>query len=105
MSRQNERADLQLASAGTGRGKFSTRPEPDGAAVPRYLNGHRRTRCSDLARDRVLADFGWQLVRIPAWRCLREANAVAAEIAERAADFAGDRHNERGKLEASFRAG
>ena len=42
-----------------------------------------RRRRSDLARDAVLEEAGWRVMRIPAWRCNEEAEAAAAEVAER----------------------
>lgn len=52
--------------------------ECDGA---QHVDPRGRQRRQDLARDRVLEGLGWQVVRVPAWRCLTEPDLVAAEIA------------------------
>ena len=41
-----------------------------------------RSRRHDIARDRVLRGLGWEILRFPAWRCLREPQQVVDEIAE-----------------------
>lgn len=46
-----------------------------------HLDARGRSRRRDLARDRVLAGLGWQVLRVPAWRCHREVGVVAAEVA------------------------
>jgi very-short-patch-repair endonuclease len=34
----------------------------------------------DVARDKVLREAGWIVIRFPAWRCWTEPDVVAAEI-------------------------
>ena len=51
--------------------------EVDGS---QHLDERGRQRRQDLARDRVLAGVGWDVVRYPAWRCMSEPDAVANEI-------------------------
>lgn len=41
-----------------------------------------RLRRQDRVRDQLLAAQGWNVVRIPAWRCLLEPAAVAREVSE-----------------------
>lgn len=39
-----------------------------------------RQRRQDLARDQILESIGWRVIRVPAWRCLAEADRVAVEV-------------------------
>ncbi|MGY1793073.1 AAA domain-containing protein [Geodermatophilus sp. SYSU D00525] len=41
-----------------------------------------RQRRQDLVRDLVLQRLGWQVLRIPAWRCLTEPRAAAHDVAD-----------------------
>jgi very-short-patch-repair endonuclease len=43
------------------------------------IRGRQRRR--DVARDRLLESLGYAVIRVPAWRCYREAAVVASEIA------------------------
>lgn len=43
----------------------------------------------DIRRDRILERLNWQVMRVPAWRCLTETDSVVAEIQERCVDMAG----------------
>ncbi len=52
--------------------------EVDGA---HHTDVRGRQRRQDLARDAVLEGLGWQVLRVPAWRALAEADVVAEEIA------------------------
>lgn len=45
-----------------------------------HLDGLGRQRRSDLARDIRLRRLGWEVLRVPAWRCHHEPSAVATEI-------------------------
>ena len=47
-----------------------------------HLDVRGRQRRQDLARDRVLANLGWTVLRIPAWRCHMEIDSVIDEIKE-----------------------
>ena len=40
--------------------------------------GQRRRQ--DITRDRILSNLGWTTLRIPAWRCYEELDAVIDEI-------------------------
>lgn len=52
--------------------------EVDGA---HHQDVRGRQRRQDLARDAVLQGLGWRVIRVPAWRALAEADAVARELA------------------------
>lgn len=41
-----------------------------------------RLRRQDRVRDRILRSMGAEVIRVPAWRCLVEADRVAADVAE-----------------------
>ncbi len=43
------------------------------------VRGRQRRR--DLVRDRVLRSTGWEVMRVPAWRCLKEQDVVATAVA------------------------
>ena len=45
-----------------------------------HIDARGRQRRQDITRDRVLAKLGWTVVRIPAWRCHEEMDAVIDEI-------------------------
>ena len=47
-----------------------------------HLDARGRQRRQDLARDRVLAQLSWTVLRIPAWRCHEEIDPVIDEIKE-----------------------
>ncbi len=48
-----------------------------------HLDVRGRQRRQDLTRDRVLADLGWTVLRIPAWRCHEEdVGPIVTEIKE-----------------------
>ncbi len=51
--------------------------EVDGS---QHIDQHGRQRRQDLARDQVLRGLGWEVFRVPAWRCYREADLFAEEI-------------------------
>ncbi len=46
-----------------------------------HLDVRGRQRRQDVARDRVLSDIGWTVLRIPAWRCHEDIDMAIAEIA------------------------
>jgi len=48
-----------------------------------HLDPRGRQRRQDLARDLVLRHLGWEVARVPAWRCLTEPDRVAREITGR----------------------
>ncbi|MCM0639520.1 AAA domain-containing protein [Cellulomonas wangsupingiae] len=56
--------------------------EVDGA---HHQDVRGRQRRQDLARDAVLQALGWQVIRVPAWRALAEADVVARELARHVA--------------------
>lgn len=64
--------DLALLSCGK---RFDIEVDGD-----QHLDARQRPRRQDLARDRVLHSLGWEVLRVPAWRCIREPVAVASEI-------------------------
>lgn len=45
-----------------------------------HLDARGRQRRQDITRDRVLANLGWTVLRIPAWRCHGEMDSVIKEI-------------------------
>ena len=45
-----------------------------------HTDARGKLRRQDIARDRILAGAGWEVVRIPAWRCIWDAEAAAREI-------------------------
>ena len=45
-----------------------------------HLDARSRQRRQDITRDRVLANLGWTVLRIPAWRCHQEIDSVIEEI-------------------------
>ena len=45
-----------------------------------HTDARGKLRRQDLVRDRILAGHGWQVIRIPAWRCLWDADAAAQEV-------------------------
>ena len=48
-----------------------------------HTDARGKLRRQDLARDRILARTGWEIIRIPAWRCIWDAGAAAREIRRR----------------------
>ena len=46
-----------------------------------HLDIRGRQRRQDVARDRVLSNIGWTVLRIPAWRCHEDIDMAIAEIA------------------------
>ena len=47
-----------------------------------HLDVRGRQRRQDAARDRVLSNIGWTVLRIPAWRCHEDIDRAIAEIVE-----------------------
>lgn len=45
-----------------------------------HIDDRGRQRRQDLARDRVLGRLGWTVLRIPAWRCYADIDAVIEEL-------------------------
>ena len=45
-----------------------------------HLDARGRQRRQDITRDRVPANLGWTVLRIPAWRCHEEIDTVIEEI-------------------------
>jgi len=59
-----------------------------------HLDARGRQRRQDITRDRILARLGWTVLRLPAWRCHEEIDAVIQEIIQtrdRLADTAASR--------------
>lgn len=59
----------------------------DGAAMlnvevdgDHHLDRRGQQRRNDLARDEILGNLGWQVLREPAWRCHDAPDAAADEI-------------------------
>lgn len=47
-----------------------------------HLDARGQQRRQDVTRDRILARLGWTVLRIPAWRCHEETEAVIGKIRE-----------------------
>ena len=45
-----------------------------------HIDSRGRQRRQDITRDRVLANLGWTVLRVPAWRCHEDMNSVIDEI-------------------------
>ena len=45
-----------------------------------HLDARGRQRRQDIARDRVLSNLGWTVLRVAAWRCHEEIDSVIEEI-------------------------
>ena len=45
-----------------------------------HTDARGKLRRQDIARDRILAKAGWEIIRIPAWRCIWDPDAAAREI-------------------------
>ena len=45
-----------------------------------HLDARGRQRRQDLARDRVLQNLGWTILRVPAWQCHEEIDSVIADV-------------------------
>lgn len=45
-----------------------------------HLDARGRQRRQDIARDRVLSNLGWTVLRVTAWRCHEEMDSVIEEI-------------------------
>ena len=45
-----------------------------------HTDARGKLRRQDLARDRILARSGWEVIRIPAWRCIWDADSAARGI-------------------------
>lgn len=45
-----------------------------------HLDARDKQRRQDITRDRVLTKIGWSVMRIPAWRCHEDLEAVLAEL-------------------------
>ena len=54
--------------------------EVDGA---HHIDDRGKRRRQDIVRDRVIAGMGWDVLRIPAWRCVWDIDGVIGEIRER----------------------
>ena len=48
-----------------------------------HVDARGKLRRQDLARDRILAKIGWEVIRIPAWRCSWDVEAVIRDIRAR----------------------
>ena len=48
-----------------------------------HVDARGRLRRQDLARDRILRAVGWEVLRIPAWRCTWEVDAAIRDIRAR----------------------
>lgn len=46
----------------------------------RSIGNHLKLRRQDIARDRVITRAGWQVLRVPAWECIRHPEVVAGRI-------------------------
>jgi very-short-patch-repair endonuclease len=46
-----------------------------------HQDGLGRLRIQDRARDRLLEQVGWKVIRVPAWKCLGDPSGAAQEIA------------------------
>jgi len=57
---------------------FKLNIEVDGGHHLDFSRGKQRRR--DIARDRILSALGWKIIRVPAWRCLKDPGGIAAEI-------------------------
>ena len=49
-----------------------------------HIDDRGKQRRQDLVRDRVIARMGWDVLRIPAWRCVWDIDEVIGDIRERA---------------------
>ena len=45
-----------------------------------HLDPRGRQRRQDLSRDRALSNLGWKVLRIPAWRCHDDIDAVIEDV-------------------------
>ena len=45
-----------------------------------HLDARGRQRRQDIARDRVLQNLGWTVLRVPAWQCHEEIDSVIADV-------------------------
>ena len=50
-----------------------------------HVDARAKLRRQDIARDRILTKIGWEVVRIPAWRCTWEVDAAILDIRARIA--------------------
>ena len=48
-----------------------------------HVDARGKLRRQDLARDRILAGIGWEVIRIPAWRCSWNVEAAIRDIRAR----------------------
>ena len=55
-----------------------------------HTDARGKLRRQDVVRDRILAGHGWEVIRIPAWRCVWEVGAAIRDI-QRRLDTAGGR--------------
>ena len=76
--------ELDFALVGDGR---RLNVEVDGE---QHLDQRGRQRRRDVTRDSVLGALGWTVLRVPAWRCLREPDVVAREVQGAFAALASD---------------
>ena len=54
-----------------------------------HVDARGKLRRQDLARDRILAGIGWDVIRIPAWRCRWDVEAAIRDIRERVSTIDG----------------
>ncbi|MCP3912974.1 MAG: DUF559 domain-containing protein [Actinomycetia bacterium] len=66
-----------------GPGIRRTNVEVDGR---QHVDTRGKQRRRDLTRDAILRAAGWQVLRVPAWRCLSEPDIVSGEIAAAVVD-------------------
>ena len=45
-----------------------------------HLDARGQQRRQDITRDRVLTRAGWKVIRIPAWRCIWDADAAVQTV-------------------------
>ena len=45
-----------------------------------HTDARGKLRRQDLARDRILTRAGWEVMRVPAWRCIWDPDAAAREV-------------------------
>ena len=48
-----------------------------------HVDARDKLRRQDIARDRVLARIGWEVIRIPAWRCIWDTDTAIHDIRTR----------------------
>ena len=50
-----------------------------------HIDARAKLRRQDIARDRILTGIGWDVIRIPAWRCIWDVEAAIRDIRARMA--------------------